>query len=140
MAFDLLDQWIANLRARPHRGVAGNRPAAAVDSCFAGDGTLLYAGKDAWAGILDHRPPGPCTQRFPLHTTSRIEAGGPIGGDVFKCQRKAVDRALLDGTYGGASFSDEELVRLREIFPTGVCDWSKPDAGRPWWLGPHRRH
>ena len=140
MAFDTLEQWIANIRAHPHRGVARNRPAAAVDSCFAGDGTLIYAGKDAWDGILDHRPPGPCTQRFPLHTTSRIEAGGRITGNVFKCQRKPVAQALADGTYGGASFSPAQAARLAEIFPTGVCDWSKPDAGRPWWLGHHGGH
>jgi hypothetical protein len=140
LAFDALDQWIASIRAHPHRSVAANRPSAAVDSCFAGDGKLIHAGKDAWAGILDRRPAGPCTQRFPLHTTSRIEAGGRISGDVFKCQLKPVERALADGTYGDVAFSAAEVGRLKEIFPGGVCDWSKPDAGLPWWLGHRKGH
>jgi hypothetical protein len=140
LAFDTLDQWIANIRAHPHRGVARNRPAAAIDSCFAGDGTLIHAGPDSWDGILDGRPAGPCTLKFPLHSTSRIEAGGSIRGDVFKCQLKPVDAALADGTYGSQVFSTAEAGRLKEIFPGGVCDWSKPDAGRPWWLGHHRHH
>ena len=135
-AFDTLDQWIANIRAHPEGKVVGNKPAAAVDSCFAGDGTLLYRGGDAWSGILDGGVAGPCTAHFPLHTTSRIEAGGGIRGDVFKCALKPVDEALADGTYGDAAFSDDEQGRLREIFPDGVCDYSKPDEGRPALLGP----
>jgi hypothetical protein len=133
-AFDILDQWIATMRAHPELSVAAARPPQAMDACFAGDGTPIYAGPDAWSGILDPGPPGPCTARFPLHTTSRIEAGGGIRGDVFKCALKPVDQALADGTYGALSFGDAEKARLEEIFPGGVCDWSQPDQGRPWWL------
>ena len=31
----VMDEWLANIRANPEDGVAGNKPAAAVDSCFA---------------------------------------------------------------------------------------------------------
>ena len=134
LAFDTLDAWIANLRARPGRGVAAAKPAAAVDTCFAGDGSLIYRGPDAWAGILDDRPAGPCTQVFPLFTTSRIEAGGGIRGDVFQCAKKPVATALGDGTYGAAAFAPAQQARLEAIFPAGVCDYSRPDVGRPWWL------
>ena len=138
-AFDLLDRWIGDMRGRSRESVARAKPPEAVDACFAGDGTLIYAGPDAWNGILDGGPAGPCTARFPLHTTSRIEAGGGIRGDVFKCALKPVERALADGTYGGVAFGDAERARLQEVFSQGVCDWSKPDVGRPWWLALPRR-
>ena len=60
--------------------MAENKPAAAVDSCFYPDGTLNYAGDDAWAGILNDDPDGPCTSEMPPFSTSRIVAGGPING------------------------------------------------------------
>jgi hypothetical protein len=48
MALDVMDEWM----------LIGQKPARAVDSCFATDGSLLYSGSDAWAGILDSRPAG----------------------------------------------------------------------------------
>ena len=131
MALEVMDEWMANIRAKPWRGVSRNKPAAAVDSCFATDGSLLYSGSDAWAGILDSRSPGPCTQAFPLFSTSRIVAGGPIEGGVFKCALKPLSQALADGTYAPWAPAAEDVSRLQQIFPTGVCDYTKPDVGRP---------
>jgi hypothetical protein len=131
LAFEVIDEWLANMRANPAGGVGGNKPARAVDSCFATNGTLLYSGADAWAGILDARPAGPCTQAFPLFSSSRIVSGGPIEGSIFKCALKPVAAALTDGTYAPWLPSAGEVARLEQIFPSGVCDYSKPDLGRP---------
>jgi Tannase-like family of unknown function (DUF6351) len=131
LAFQVIDEWMANIRAKPRRGVARNKPDRAVDSCFATDGTLLHSGRRVWAGILDSRPAGPCTQAFPLFATSRIVSGGPIEGGIFKCALQSVDRAVRRGLYAPWMPSAAEVARLREIFPTGVCDYSKPDVGRP---------
>jgi hypothetical protein len=131
MALSVMDEWLGNLRAHPARGVVGNKPAAAVDSCFATDGSLEYRGRDAWRGILDRGPAGPCTQRFPIHGTSRTVAGGPFDEQVYKCARQSVTAALVRGVYGPWQPTSAELTRLRQIFPTGVCDYRKPDAGRP---------
>jgi hypothetical protein len=131
MALAVMDEWLANIRHKPWRGVSRNKPDAAVDSCFATDGSLIYAGRDAWNGILDSKPAGPCTQVFPLHSTSRIVAGGPIEGGVFKCALKSVSKALADGTYGSWTPAATDVARLQQIFPTGVCDYTKRDVGRP---------
>jgi hypothetical protein len=131
LAFQVIDEWIANIRANPSGGAAGNKPAQAVDSCFATNGSLLYSGADAWSGILDSGPAGPCTQAFPLFASSRIVSGGPIEGSIFKCALKPVTTALTDGTYGPWSPEAADAARLQQIFPTGVCDYSKPDVGRP---------
>jgi hypothetical protein len=42
-----------------------------------------------------------------------------------------VAQALADGTYGPWIPSAAEATRLAQIFPTGVCDYSKPDVGKP---------
>ena len=131
LAFEVIDEWLANIRDKPWRGMARNKPDRAVDSCFATDGSLIYSGRDAWNGILDSRADGPCTQQFPLFGTSRIVSGGPIEGSIFKCAQKSVSKALKDGTYAPWVPSADDASRLREIFPNGVCDYSKPDVGRP---------
>lgn len=135
MALEVMDEWLGNLRAHPRRGVAGNKPAAAVDSCFATDGTLLYRGRDAWRGIIDAGPAGPCTRRFPIHGTSRTVAGAPFDEQHYKCARQPVRAAIARGVYGPWHPTKAETDRLRQIFPTGVCDYRKPDAGRPRHFG-----
>ena len=93
--------------------------------------TLIASGADVWAGILDSRPAGACTSAFQIFSTTRIVAGGPIEGGVFKCARKSVATALADGTYAPWVPTAADVTRLGQIFPTGVCDYSKPDVGRP---------
>jgi hypothetical protein len=130
-AFEVIDEWMANLRANPEQGVAGNKPPRAVDRCFTTLGDEIAAGDDVWDGILDDDPPGACTEVFPLHRTTRIVAGGPIEGGIFKCATKSVAAAIVDGDYGSWVPSAAERARLEEIFPDGVCDWSQDDVGRP---------
>ena len=120
-AFLVLDEWITT----------GKKPAAAVDSCFATNGSLIASGDGVWGGILDDGPAGACTQRFQIHSTSRIVAGGPIEGSVFKCTLQPVQRALAHGLYGAWEPSESELERLHAIFPQGVCDYSKGDQMVP---------
>ena len=127
----VMDEWMHNILRDPKQRVAENRPDTAVDACFDYQGEILGAGDNVWSGILDDGGEGVCTRAFPIHTTSRIEAGGPITGDVFKCQLKPVERALNDGTYGSRSFTAQQVARLHEIHPQGVCDYDQPDAGRP---------
>ena len=120
-AFLVLDEWITS----------GTKPESAKDACFATNGDLIARGDDVWSGILDDGAPGACTQAFPIHSTSRIAAGGPIEGGVFKCALQSVDRALEHGLYGSWQPTEAELARLQGIFPQGVCDYSKPDLALP---------
>jgi hypothetical protein len=131
LAFRTIDEWMANLREHPWRGVAGNRPVAAVDSCFTATGETIATGRDVWAGILDHRAPGACTQAYPLHSTSRIVAGGPLRGGVYKCALQPVGAAIARRLYGDWKPTAAERARLEQIFPSGVCDYARPDVGRP---------
>jgi hypothetical protein len=131
MAFEVIDEWMANIAAHPHRGVARNKPDRAVDSCFATDGSLIASGRQVWDGILDDRAPGVCTQTFPIYSSSRRVAGGPYEGGVWKCELQSVGRAIRRGVYGDWQPTADERARLEQIFPDGVCDYSKPDVGLP---------
>ena len=130
-ALAVMDQWLTNMRLAPGKGIARNKPAQAVDSCFDLQGKLIHAGDDAWNGILDRRTPGKCTSSFPLYGTSRTVAGAPIEGGIYSCARKPVFAALADGTYAPWRPNAAEIVQLRQIFPDGVCDYSRPDQARP---------
>jgi hypothetical protein len=131
MAFEVIDEWMANIAAHPDRSVARNKPARAVDSCFDTNGNLIASGRRVWDGVLDDRSAGACTQRFPIYSSSRREAGGPYEGGIWSCRTQSVRRAIRSGVYGDWEPSASERARLEQIFPTGVCDWTKPDAGRP---------
>jgi hypothetical protein len=119
-AFQTIDEWLTD-----------RRPASAVDSCFTATGDTIASGRDVWNGILDHRPPGACTKAYPLHSTSRIVAGGPLRGGVYKCALQSVGRAIARGLYGDWQPTAAERARLEQIFPTGVCDYTRGDVGRP---------
>jgi Tannase-like family of unknown function (DUF6351) len=131
MALDVIDEWMANIAAYPERSVAENKPAAAVDRCFKTDGSPLATGDGVWAGILDDGPKGACAEAFPIFETSRIVAGGPIEGGIFACERQPVERAAAQGLYAPWVPSTSDIARLKEIFPDGVCDYTKRDAGPP---------
>ena len=131
MAFAVIDEWMANLRAHPDRGVAGTKPAAAVDTCFDIAGDVVAAGDGVWDGILDDDPLGTCAAAFPTYSTSRIVAGGPIAGGVFKCALQSVDDAIAAGVYGSWVPDAVERATLDAIFPTGVCDYTQGDVFRP---------
>jgi hypothetical protein len=130
-AFEVIDEWMANRRANPGASAAETKPELAVDRCFTATGEEIARGDDVWSGILDDGADGACTEKFQTYSTSRIVAGGPIRGGVYKCQTQSVDDAIARGLYGDWTPTDAERARLEAIFPEGVCDYSKPDAGRP---------
>jgi hypothetical protein len=131
MAFEVIDEWMRNIKMKPWKGVAGNKPDAAVDSCFDVSGELIYAGDDAWDGNLNDAPNGACTQVMPSYSTSRIVAGGPINGDIFKCHLMSVADAIAEGVYGDVVLSGFEIAQLEAIFPDGVCDYTLGDSRKP---------
>jgi hypothetical protein len=120
-AFAVMDQWL----------LSGHRPEAATDRCFTAAGVVIARGSRVWDGILDSRAPGACTTAFPIHSTSRIVAGGPLRGGVYKCALQPVSKAIARRVYGSWRPTAAERARLEQIFPTGVCDYTKDDLGRP---------
>jgi hypothetical protein len=58
-------------------------------------------------------------------------AGDSYAGDLFKCKLMTIDKAIRKGIYGDVIFDEAQRNTLDQIFPNGVCDYSKPDQGRP---------
>ena len=129
-AFELLDEWLTNIKDNPGLGVVGNKPESAADMAIFADGSEAR-GAHVWAGVLDDEPPGPGTLAFPPYSSPRMVAGGDIKGDVFKAHLVSVDEAIDGGFYDPIFLTPEQVERLKQIFPTGVADYSQDCVGRP---------
>jgi hypothetical protein len=130
-AFQVIDEWMSNIQANPELGVAGNKPSGVTDRCFDEFGNEIASGDDVWDGIINDAPMGACAELFPTYSTSRIVAGGPFKGSIFKCALQPVADAIANGDYGVWQPTTDEQARLEQIFPDGVCDFSQPDVGLP---------
>jgi len=153
--FTEIDAWVETLNAMPSSGnrladVAAAKPLTSLDQCALGTvGGRIEApstvrgpvalpitvapgtpAPDAMVQLRAFVPEdhelgiGPCAVAMPPVSTTRIAAGGPPSDDVIKCQRKPVDP-----TDYATALSAEQFADLAEIFPEGVCDWSKPSVG-----------
>ena len=148
----VIDSWLDALDRTGDRGdaaaVARAKPANAGDRCIVAAGASLDT-PDALTlpgGLLVQLFPGLfpgvsvplqvnlperqdkdvgfCQNIAPAKAGTRIVAGGPLSDDVIKCRLKPVDM----GDYK-VGFSAAEQAELRRIFPSGVCDYSKPGVG-----------
>jgi hypothetical protein len=121
-SLDLINKWLDNMAADtavPSTDkVVRNKPAGANDACWDASGTRI----DEAAST---NPAASCNVVYPRFSTPRLVAGTPLVNDVLKCQLKPVNAADYSVTIAGA-----DLARLQTIFPSGVCDWSKPGAGQ----------
>jgi len=137
-AFLLLDRWLtaieANRSARPaaahpsggeRNEVLAAKPDDAYDFCYLSTDTA-YATEVTDQSVCDADP----VLRY--FASPRQVAGGPLAEDVLKCRLTP----LVRSRYGSVSFSDDQWQRLQQVFPGGVCDWSRPGVGqqaaRPW--------
>ena len=107
-----VDRWLAAVEAdtRPvplAQKLVEDRPDDVADRCTNGDGVDV--------------PAASCDAVVQSYSTPRMEAGGPLTDDVMKCTLKPLSK----DDYAGATFSDDEWALLEEVFPGGVCDYSK---------------
>ena len=124
-AWQLLNMWVTAIKndhsAIPeHQKVVKNRPMVLVDGCW--PSTSQFAAETQTLGNL---PTTTCNTVYPSWTNPRFVAGGPITADRYKCQLKPISSADYTVT-----FTPAEIARLNSIFPTGVCDWSKPGVNQ----------
>lgn len=128
-SFLTMDAWLSTLLAsapkatinavRTHAQVVAARPAAAVDLCYL-TGDTGFTTKVTDMTLCDADP------RLQKHASPRQVAGGALAENVLKCQLKPLNTA----EYLPATFTAQQLVRLYNTFPDGVCDWNKPGVGQ----------
>jgi hypothetical protein len=112
-----MDRWLTTLvqdsstMSRPEK-VVHSKPKELADACFDKTGTPLVETQRYGAGA--------CHALFPAHSSPYHVAGMPLANNIVKCELRPI-RPADDA----AGFTDAERDRLRRIFPSGVCDYSK---------------
>ncbi len=117
-ALGQMDQWLTALAMDTSHDAAivkirRAKPAGLTDACWTKDGEKIVEKQQFMAGR--------CHELYPSHTFPRFVAGAPIANDIIKCQLKPISASDYKVTV-----SADQLARLKKIFPSGVCDWSKP--------------
>jgi hypothetical protein len=126
-AFLAMDKWVAAIKADTSnkplpQKVMQAKPAEVIDFC--------YIGGDYKTKITDWSA---CNADPVLryYASPRQVAGGPLAENVLKCSLQPLKRSGYQVT-----FTDAQWDRLKQAFPGGVCDWSKPGVGMrastPW--------
>jgi hypothetical protein len=132
LSLDTMTTWLDAITADPAPAstakVVKHKPQAAVDACWDGEGNkiterMTFDGK------------GKCATLYPVHSEPRLIAGAPLTNDVVKCQLKRVDF----GAYK-ASFTDAQKQKMKQIFPAGVCDYSKSGVGQVAFAGTYKKY
>jgi len=126
----LMDSWLDAIKAAGNElplleRIVQARPTALTDDCFTADGERIVEPAVYNTNRLFDNTEGRCNQLYPPHAGLRLVAGGPLTNDVMKCQLKTIDYEDYR-----VEFSDEEKARLQDIFPEGVCDWSRPGVSQ----------
>lgn len=122
-AFDLINRWIASVKA-DHSGLSQrekiirDKPKELVDGCWPSTAPVHFIAEKQ---IFGHEPNTKCNLLWPSYAFPRFVAGGSLAANKLKCALKPVD----EHDYAG-SLTPTEMAHLRAIFPDGVCDWSKP--------------
>jgi hypothetical protein len=120
-----MDQWLAAIErdtgsASLAQKIINNKPSDLSDECWDGSGNKL---SNQLCG----------SQVVPVYGTPRMVAGDAITTDANKCQLKPLNRS---DNYGSTPFTDAQWLQMQQIFPGGVCDFSKPGVDQqgtiPW--------
>jgi len=129
-AFEAIDDWMLSRLANVTQTAGESRPAGLQDRCYDDQGVMIAQGKAVWDGEWNGKSTGVCAERYPLYMESRMVAGAPFSGEVFKCHLQSVEQAMSVGLYGSVNMTPY-LSRLKQVFPEGVCDFSRGDMARP---------
>ncbi len=113
-SFIAMDRWLTAVerdhsRASLSHKIIHDKPSGLSDECWDGVGNKL-SNSLCPAGVVN------------VEGTPRTVAGDSITTDANKCQLKPLSRS----DYPGITFTQSEWTELQKVFPTGVCNFSKP--------------
>jgi hypothetical protein len=123
----LLEKWIVAYKADASNDsqrvkVLRAKPKEAVDGCYDKSTPPQFIPDSL---PFSSQPVSKCSELYPVYSNPRHEAGGPLAANVIKCQLKPIDAKDYKVT-----FTPAEMTRLKNIFASGVCDWSKPGVNQ----------
>ena len=132
LSLDTMNKWLDAIVSDPAplstNKVVRHKPAEAVDAYWdaAGKKYEEKATFDGTSGI---------NKMYPVHSEPRLIAGAPLTNDIMKCQVKPINYADYK-----VKFTDAQKARMATIYPTGVCDFSKPGIGQSPIKGTYQRY
>ena len=130
-AFEVIDEWLANIRERPWRGVSRQPPPErAQDACFDASTATIAAARTCGPAPSTTAPPArACSASRSTRPPAWWRAGRSAEASTSaRCGRSPSGRAR---SLRRLDASIVQRARLEQIFPTGVCDYTRPDQGRP---------
>jgi hypothetical protein len=115
-----LDRWITAINADTRKvpqikKVVQNKPADLQEGCNTRDAVPTFIAQPQVRDASTF-----CESTYPSNSFPREVAGADIAADIIKCQTRKPKRSDY-----AVQFSDAQWARLKQIFPDGVCDWSK---------------
>src|SRR5688572_26064154 len=131
-SLDTMNTWLDAMTADPTPlsidKVVKHKPADAVDTCWDASGQKIVEPASFTAA-------NKCNQLYPIHSEPRLVAGAPLTNDVMKCQLKPINFSEYK-----VAFTDAQKGRMKTVFPTGVCDFSKPGVAQVPIKGTYRKY
>lgn len=127
-SFLLLDHWLTNISADGSgrtlaQKVVSDKPSDAVDACFVNPGAP-DPGTPSPGQPTEITDMSQCGTLYPHYGDTRTASGALLTDDVIQCQLKPLNPKDYSVT-----FTTAEWAQLKQAFPTGVCDYSKPGVG-----------
>jgi hypothetical protein len=131
-SIDTMNQWLDRIAADPAPlsadKVVRNKPANAIDGCWDSSGKRIDE-----SATFDGK--GKCNSLYPVNSEPRLVAGAPLANDILKCKLKQINYSDYK-----APFNDAQKARMASIFPSGVCDFTKPGVEQVSFKGTFRRY
>jgi len=120
-ALGQMDRWLTRLSEDTSNDpqivkIRSAKPSDLVDACWTRDQEPQKIAEKHTRTLASR-----CEQIYPSASFPREVAGASVASDIVKCQLRPVDPSDYR-----VAFTSDELARVRKIFATGVCDWSKP--------------
>ena len=117
-----MDAWLTNIENdQSHHSarqkVLSDKPAGLTDGCY-------LSATDLVQQTLTDPGTGQCGAAYPVASNPRLVAGEPLTMPALKCSLKPLN--FQDYL---VPFTAAEQAELRQAFPTGVCDYSRPGVG-----------
>ncbi|HWE53058.1 MAG TPA: DUF6351 family protein [Bryobacteraceae bacterium] len=118
-----MNQWLDNIAAdashdSPLVKVARDKPSGLTDACWTTEGEKIVEPL-SWKGK------GRCNDLYPAHADSRIVSGAPLTDEVLKCQVRPFNASDYSHP-----LTAEQASRLKTVFSSGVCDYTKPGVSQ----------
>lgn len=132
LSLDTISKWLDDITADPAPlstdKVVRHKPVEAVDAYWDEAGKKITE-KATFNGT------GGFNAMYPVHSEPRLIAGAPLTNHVIKCQLKPIRYSDYK-----VNFTQTQKARMAVIFPSGVCDFSKPGVGQVPLKGTYQRY